>query len=76
LTKAETTIGRPGLQVAAIVRMGDQFMLKPIEGAAPPAVNGRPAGRDGVDLVPGDLIEIAGTQVEFVGATSDHKEPT
>ena len=76
LTKAETTIGRPGLQVAAIVRTGDRFLLKPIEGAAAPEVNGRPAGRDGVDLVPGDLIEIAGTQVEFVGATSGPKEPT
>jgi hypothetical protein len=68
LNKAETTIGRPGVQVASIVRAGHAFRLKRIEGAAPPALNGKPIEGDGVDLNPGDSIEIAGTQLEFVGA--------
>ena len=69
LSKPETTIGRPGIQVASIVNTGAAFRLKPVEGARPPTVNGKAAERDGVDLAPGDVIDIAGTQVEFVVTT-------
>ena len=66
LTKAKTTVGRPGVQVASIVHEGATFRLKPLEGASPPALNGKPIGRDGVELAQGDVIEIAGTRLEFV----------
>jgi FHA domain-containing protein len=66
LTKPETTLGRPGVQVASIVRSGSTFRLKPVEGISPPALNGRPIGSDGAELAPGDIIEIAGTRLEFV----------
>lgn len=66
LTKAETTVGRPGVQVASIVRAGTSFRLKPVEGASPPTINGKPVGHEGVDLAHGDAIEIAGTRLEFV----------
>ncbi len=36
LLKAETTIGRPGVQVASIVQTGTLFRLKPLEGAGAP----------------------------------------
>ncbi len=71
LHKAETTIGRPGLQVISIVKEGTLFRLTPIEGAAPPVVNGRPVTRDGIDLAAGDVVEIAGTRVEFVIVSRD-----
>lgn len=71
LSKAETTIGRPGLQVISIVKAGTSFRLKPVEGAALPAVNGRPVNPDGIDLATGDVVEIAGTQVEFVVSPPD-----
>jgi hypothetical protein len=71
LTKAETTIGRPGIQVASIVKAGTSFRLKPLEGAAPPSVNGKPVERDGVNLAPSDVIEIAGTRLEFADPTRD-----
>jgi hypothetical protein len=71
LTKAETTIGRPGVQVASIMRVGDAFRLKPLEGASPPSVNGKPVERDGVNLAPSDVIEIAGTRLEFADPTRD-----
>jgi hypothetical protein len=71
LLKAETTIGRPGVQVASVVKVGAGFRLKPLEGAAPPAVNGRPVDRDGIDLAPGDAVEIAGTQLQFIVAAAD-----
>jgi hypothetical protein len=67
LTKAETTIGRPGLQVAVIVRTGEQFLLKPIEGARPLTINDQPVGGAATVLAPGDVIAIAGARIEFVG---------
>ncbi|HEV3193689.1 MAG TPA: hypothetical protein VGY54_24455, partial [Polyangiaceae bacterium] len=70
LRKAETTVGRPGVQVASIVRSGAYFKLQPLEGISPPAVNGEPVGKDGAELARGDVIEIAGTRLEFVDGES------
>ena len=66
LTKEETSIGRAGIQVALISQAGDAFRLKSIEGDRAPLVNGRPATGAGVDLSSGDVIEIAGSKIEFV----------
>jgi hypothetical protein len=66
LTKEETSIGRAGVQVALISQAGDTFRLKPIEGDRALLVNGQPAEGAGVDLSPGDVIEIAGSKLEFV----------
>jgi hypothetical protein len=66
LTKEQTSIGRAGVQVALISQSGDTFRLKPIEGDRAPLVNGRPAEGAGVDLSSGDMIEIAGSKLEFV----------
>ena len=66
LTKAETSIGRAGVQVALISQSGDALHLKSIEGDRAPLVNGQPAAGAGVDLSPGDVIEIAGSKLEFV----------
>jgi hypothetical protein len=76
LTKAETTIGRPGLQVAAIVRTGDGFLLKPIEGARPVTINDQPVGAEATVLAPGDVIAIAGTRIEFVSPAATPAEAT
>jgi pSer/pThr/pTyr-binding forkhead associated (FHA) protein len=66
LTKEETSIGRAGIQVALISQAGDAFRLKSIEGDRAPLVNGQPATGAGVDLSSGDVIEIAGSKLEFV----------
>jgi hypothetical protein len=66
LTKAETTVGRPGVQVASIVKAGASFRLKPVEGAWPPRINGKPVDGEGAELAHGDTIEIAGSRLEFV----------
>jgi pSer/pThr/pTyr-binding forkhead associated (FHA) protein len=71
LTKVETTLGRPGVQVASIVRAGTAFWLKPLEGAAPPKVNRKPVDHDGRELIHGDVIEIADNRVEFVHPQGD-----
>jgi pSer/pThr/pTyr-binding forkhead associated (FHA) protein len=69
LTRDRTTIGRAGVQLAAVERSGAGFRLKPVEGA-PPSLNGRPAGADGSGLIAGDVIEILGTRLEFAGAAA------
>jgi len=70
LTKAETTVGRPGVQVASIVKAGASFRLKPVEGASPPRINGKPIDGEGAELAHGDTIEIAGSRLEFVDPRS------
>jgi predicted component of type VI protein secretion system len=66
LTQEETSIGRSGIQVALISQAGGAFRLKSIEGDRAPLVNGQPATGAGVDLSSGDVIEIAGSKLEFV----------
>ncbi len=71
LTKAETTVGRPGVQVASIVKASASFRLKPIEGASPPRINGKPVDGEGMELKHGDTIEIAGSRLEFIDPRSE-----
>jgi hypothetical protein len=66
LTNDETIIGRAGVQVAVISQTAGRFRLRSIEGDSSPLVNGKAATDMGVDLVPGDVIEIAGSKLEFV----------
>ena len=75
LTKAETTIGRPGVQVAAIVKRGNSLFLKHIEGQRAPLVNNQAIPDGGTELANGDVIEIAGRKIEFVAADAARADP-
>ncbi len=66
LTKVVTTIGKPGVAVAAITRRHHGFVVHHVEGAGNPTLNGSPISTDPVPLKNGDLIELAGTQMQFV----------
>lgn len=66
LTKVVTTIGKPGVAVAAITRRQHGFVVHHVEGAGNPSLNGAPIGKDPMPLKNGDLIELAGTQMQFV----------
>ena len=66
LTKVVTTIGKPGVAIAAITRRQQGFVVHHVEGAGNPTLNGSPIGTDPVSLKNGDLIELAGTQMQFV----------
>jgi len=66
LTKVVTTIGKPGVAVAAITKRQQGFVVHHVEGAGNPTLNGAPIGTDPVALKNGDLIELAGTQMQFV----------
>ncbi len=62
------------MQLAAIERSGEAYRLRPVEGDAD--VGQRPARqRDGVALATGDVIEILGNRLEFVGAGGASASP-
>lgn len=66
LTKVVTTIGKPGVAVAAITRGQRGFVVHHVEGAGNPVLNGTPIGAEPLALKSGDLIELAGAQMQFV----------
>jgi hypothetical protein len=68
LTKVVTTVGKPGVQVASITKRPAGYVLAHVEGTARPAVNGNPLVGETVGLKNGDVIELAGTQMQFVQA--------
>ncbi|MEJ2523627.1 MAG: FHA domain-containing protein, partial [Gammaproteobacteria bacterium] len=68
LKKAVTTIGRPGMQVAAITRRSDGYnivMVSSGETSGPPSLNGDPLGPRAQPLNDNDVIEVAGVKMGF-----------
>jgi pSer/pThr/pTyr-binding forkhead associated (FHA) protein len=66
LVKITTTIGKPGVAVAAITRKPDGYVLAHVEGVDPPLLNGAAIGTGPVGLKHGDVLQLAGTQMQFV----------
>jgi len=66
LTKVVTTVGKPGVQVASITKRPTGYVFAHVEGAVRPTVNGHPLVGETVPLRNGDVIELAGTQMQFV----------
>ena len=66
LVKVVTTIGKPGVAVAAITKRPYGFVVAHVEGVNKPTVNGAAIGAEPVTLKNGDLLELAGTQMQFV----------
>ena len=66
LTKVVTTIGKPGVAVAAITRRPHHFLVHHVEGIDRPMLNGVLVGADPVPLKHGDNIILAGTQMQFL----------
>jgi len=67
LTKALTTIGRPGQQVAAITRRPQGYFIIHVEGGdgSFPTINGQQIGTQAQALNDHDIIEVAGVKMEF-----------
>jgi pSer/pThr/pTyr-binding forkhead associated (FHA) protein len=68
LVKVVTTIGKPGVAVAAITKRPHGFVVAHVEGSNKPTLNGAAIGAEPVTLKNGDLLELAGTQMQFVQA--------
>lgn len=65
LVKVVTTIGKPGVAVAAITKRPHGFVVAHVEGSNKPTLNGAPIGAEPVTLKNGDVLELAGTQMQF-----------
>lgn len=66
LVKVVTTLGKPGVAVASITKRAQGFVLAYVEGSNKPVLNGSPIGDEPVLLKHGDLMELAGTQMQFI----------
>ena len=69
LTKALTTIGRPGVQVAAITRRADGYYIVHVGGGSGgqhPLVNGLEIDAQARKLNNGDIIDLVGTKMSFI----------
>jgi pSer/pThr/pTyr-binding forkhead associated (FHA) protein len=68
LTKALTTLGRPGVQVAAITRRGEGYYIVHVDSGKAddfPLVNGSPIGAQATKLSDNDVIQLAGVKMGF-----------
>ncbi len=68
LTKALTTLGRPGVQVAAITRRAEGYFIVHVESATEgdfPLVNGKPTGAQAIKLQDNDVVQLAGVKMGF-----------
>src|SRR5688572_24489548 len=66
LVKVVTTIGKPGVAVAAITKRSHGFVVAHVEGSNKPTLNGNAIGPEPVTLKNGDMLELAGTQMQFL----------
>lgn len=67
LTKVVTTIGKPGVLLASITRRPSGCVIAHVEGSGRPVVNGVAMSNDVMPLQDGDVIDLAGTQMKFMG---------
>jgi len=68
LTKALTTLGRPGVQVAAITRRAEGYFIVHVESGEEgdyPLVNGQPTGAQARKLNDNDVVQLAGVKMGF-----------
>lgn len=65
LSKALTTLGKPGEQVAVISRRPNGYFITHVEGLEQPQVNGAAIGVQAHQLHDHDVIELAGVKMEF-----------
>ena len=68
LTKALTTLGRPGVQVAAITRRAEGYYIVHVESGKTegfPLVNGMAIGPQARKLTDNDVIQLAGVKMGF-----------
>ncbi|MHB9118705.1 MAG: FHA domain-containing protein [Burkholderiales bacterium] len=67
LDRVLTTLGKPGIQVAAITRHPEAYQIAYVEGEDCPLVNSRPVEEDNpVSLSHLDTVELAGIKMKFV----------
>ena len=72
LNKALTTLGRPGVQVAAITRRADGYFIVHVDSGKEgdfPLLNGSAIGATATKLTDNDVIQLAGVKMGFFEGT-------
>jgi hypothetical protein len=80
LRKTTARLGRPGHQIAAITRRSTGCFIAHVKGEEFPMVNGTSLGSATHQLMPGDIIEVAGVWMMFFDdshyeAQAQHPQP-
>lgn len=65
LTKPVLTLGKPGMQTAVIGKKAAGYFLTYVDGGSYPSVNGVEVGATPYHIQDHDIIEVAGTRLEF-----------
>ncbi|HEX7044505.1 MAG TPA: FHA domain-containing protein [Burkholderiales bacterium] len=65
LRKAVTNLGKTGRPAGVILRTAEGYVLRPANESEKPKVNGRVIPLSGARLRNGDIIEVAGTRLQF-----------
>ncbi|GAB4396803.1 MAG: hypothetical protein OHK0048_02770 [Rhodoferax sp.] len=66
LSKVVSTLGKPGVSVAAITQRRSGYVVHHVEGAQRITLNGQPVGEEPMPLKHGDELALAGTTMQFL----------
>jgi predicted component of type VI protein secretion system len=69
VVKAVTTFGQPGVSVVSISHRRDGYYVTAMEGQTAALVNGKELGKDAQMLADNDVLDLAGSQMQFMFAT-------
>lgn len=69
VVKAVTTFGQPGVSVISISHRRDGYYVTAMEGLTTASLNGKELGKDALMLADNDVLNLAGTQMQFMFAT-------
>lgn len=66
VVKAVTTFGKPDVSVVAVSHRRYGYHVAHMAGDVLPTLNGVPLGADGMSLVHNDVLDLAGTRMQFL----------
>lgn len=66
VVKAVSTFGKPGVSLVAVSHRRTGYFAAHLDGDQVPQLNGKPLGQDPVLLAHEDVLELAGTRMQFV----------
>lgn len=66
VVKAVTTFGQPGVAVVSISHRRDGYYVAHMDGQTPSTCNGKPIGAKAMPLAHRDVLNLAGTEMEFL----------
>lgn len=69
VVKAVTTFGQPGVSVISISHRRDGYYVTAMEGKTAASLNGKELGKDAQMLADNDMLNLAGTKMQFMFAT-------